>query len=74
MSAICGIYHCDGRPVSPETGAAMMGRLAVYHADAVGTWREDNLFLGCHAQHITPESVREILPYHDESLTITCQR
>ncbi|KJS17969.1 MAG: hypothetical protein VR69_02805 [Peptococcaceae bacterium BRH_c4b] len=73
MSAICGIYSCDGRPVTPETGAAMMRELGIYHADAAGTWQEGQVLFGCHAQHITPESVREILPYHDDlaGLTIT---
>ncbi|KJS17966.1 MAG: hypothetical protein VR69_02790 [Peptococcaceae bacterium BRH_c4b] len=73
MSAICGIYYCGGRPVAPETGAAMMRELGIYHADATGTWQEGQVFFGCHAQHITPEALREILPYHDNmaGLTIT---
>lgn len=65
MSAICGIYYYDGRQVAQETGAAMMRKLDIYHTDAAGTWQEGQVFLGCHVQHITPESVREILPYHD---------
>jgi asparagine synthase (glutamine-hydrolysing) len=54
-------------------GASMMRELGIYHADAVGTWREGQVFFGCHAQHITPESVLEVLPYHDNKsgLTIT---
>ena len=73
MSAICGIFSLDGRPVAHETSAAMMKKLGIYHADAVGNWQKQQVFLGCHAQHITPESVKEILPYHDEEtgLTIT---
>ncbi|SMC98210.1 asparagine synthase-related protein [Sporomusa malonica] len=73
MSAICGIFYCDGRPVAQETGAAMMRELGIYQADSVGTWQEGRVFFGCHAQHITPESVQEILPYHDAlaGLTIT---
>ncbi len=73
MSAICGIFYCDGRPAAQETGASMMRELGIYHADAVGTWQEGQVFFGCHAQHITPESVREILPYHDAltGLTVT---
>ena len=65
MSAICGIFYCDGRQAAQETGAAMMRELGIYHADAVGSWQAGQVFFGCHAQHITPESVREILPYHD---------
>lgn len=73
MSAICGIYHCDRRPVIPKVGVAMMRELGMYHADATGTWRKGEVFLGCHAQHITPESVGEVIPYHDDvsGLTIT---
>ena len=73
MSAICGIYYRDGRLVTPEIGAAMMRELSTYHTDAAGTWQEGQIFLGCQAQHITPESKREIIPYHDvpSGLTIT---
>jgi len=73
MSAICGIFYCDGREVAPETGAAMMRELGIYHSDAAGIWQEGQVSLGCQAQHITPESVREVLPYHDAlaGLTIT---
>ncbi|WP_165792091.1 asparagine synthase-related protein [Desulfocucumis palustris] len=73
MSAICGIYHYEGKPVTPEIGRAMMREMDIYHADAAGIWQEGHVFLGCHAQHITPESVREILPYHDglSGLSIT---
>lgn len=65
MSAICGIYYCDGKRVAPETGAAMMRELGVHGADAAGSWQEGQVFFGCQAQHITPESVREVLPYYD---------
>lgn len=73
MSAICGIYYCDGRPVIPEISAAMMEELSLYPADAVGIWEKGQVFLGCHGQYITPESVGETLPYHDalNGLTIT---
>ena len=73
MSAICGIYHYEGKSVTSETGRAMMREMEIYHADATGIWQEKQVFLGCHAQHITPESMWEIHPYHDElsGLTIT---
>ena len=29
------------------------------------TWHDENVFLGCHAQWITPESIDEQLPYFD---------
>ena len=66
MSSICGIYSCNGKPVMAKTGDAMMRALGIYQADAVGTWYKEQVFLGCHHRHVTPESVQEILPYHDE--------
>ncbi|MDA8337477.1 MAG: asparagine synthase-related protein [Peptococcaceae bacterium] len=73
MSAVCGIYQYNGSSIPPQTGSTMMKELRVFEADAEGTWQKGQLFLGWRAQHITPESVREILPYHDEAsgLTIT---
>lgn len=73
MSAICGIYHRNLRPVLDETCTEMMTRLGIYHSDASGVLKNGSLFFGCHAQHITPESVTEILPFHDTraGLTIT---
>ena len=73
MSAISGIFYRDQRNVSPETETAMMARLGIHGSDASGVFRQGPVFLGCHAQHITPESVGEILPCHDHTsgLTIT---
>ncbi len=73
MSVICGIYYTDGRAVAPETGVAMMDKLGIYHSDISGTWNVGSVFLGCHAQYVTPESAGEVIPYHDAltGLTIT---
>lgn len=71
MSAICGIYHRDGRPVTSAIGAAMLQKLSIYHADASGEWHDKSMFLGCHSQHVTPESVAEILPFRDANLGLT---
>lgn len=73
MGSICGIYYYDGRMVAPETGAALLRELGVYQADVTGDWRERQVFFGCRVQHITPESLGEVLPYHDHlaGLTIT---
>ncbi|MFX4263345.1 asparagine synthase-related protein [Pelotomaculum propionicicum] len=51
----------------------MLCEFNIYCADAVSFWRRGSVFLGCHAVHITPESVGETLPYHDAQagLTIT---
>lgn len=36
-----------------------------FPADDIQTWHKDNIFLGCHAQWITPESIGEQLPFYD---------
>jgi asparagine synthase (glutamine-hydrolysing) len=66
MSAIVGIYHMNNEPVSSEQGLGMMKALAKFPADDIQVWKKENIFLGCHAQWITPESVGEQLPYYDD--------
>lgn len=65
MSAIAGILHMDHGSVDMEHGANMMKALRRFPADDVQIWRQDPIFLGCHAQWITPESVGEPMPYYD---------
>ena len=50
-----------------------MTALQKYPADDVSTWHDDHVFLGCHAQWITPESINEPLPYYhyDAQVAIT---
>jgi asparagine synthetase B (glutamine-hydrolysing) len=73
MSAIAGIYHLNNEPINLEHGNRMMKELEKYPADDIQTWHNDKVFLGCHAQWITPESVGEKLPYydHERKLAIT---
>ncbi|MFK4300303.1 asparagine synthase (glutamine-hydrolyzing) [Paenibacillus sp. RC254] len=73
MSAIAGIYSFGHEPVCTEEGGKMMQALRKYPADRVCAWCEGSIFLGCHAQHVTPESVHERLPFYDEerNLAIT---
>ncbi|MEH7545746.1 asparagine synthase-related protein [Neobacillus vireti] len=65
MSAIAGIYHLNDEQINLEHGNRMMKELEKYPADDIQTWHNDKVFLGCHAQWITPESVGEKLPYYD---------
>lgn len=62
MSAICSINHLHHQPIAPELGAGLMERLSHFPANHVGTWQRDEVFLGCHDQWITPESVGERQP------------
>jgi asparagine synthase (glutamine-hydrolysing) len=73
MSAIVGIYSGSEEAIDVELGGVLMGALKVFPANDVRIWYEDNIFLGCHAQWITPESITERLPYFDpvSQLTIT---
>ncbi|MGI8384797.1 asparagine synthase-related protein [Robertmurraya sp. P23] len=65
MSAIAGILNLNGEPVSIEQSTGMMKALEKFPANDIQTWHKDNLFLGCHAQWITPESIGEQLPFYD---------
>ncbi|AYA77624.1 asparagine synthetase B [Bacillus sp. Y1] len=65
MSAIAGILNLNGEPVSIEQSTGMMKALEKFPANDIQTWHNDNLFLGCHAQWITPESIGEQLPFYD---------
>ncbi|MGO4274679.1 asparagine synthetase B, partial [Paenibacillus sp. TAF58] len=65
MSAIAGIFHLDQEPVQAEHGHILMQGFEKYPSDDVQTWHQEKVFLGCHAQWITPESVGERNPYYD---------
>ncbi|WP_017471993.1 asparagine synthase-related protein [Amphibacillus jilinensis] len=73
MSAIVGIYHLNKKKVSCEESTQMMDALSEYPADKTNIWHKNHIFMGCHAQHITEESISEILPFYDaeRGLTIT---
>lgn len=65
MSAITGIFHFNDEPISTEYSKGLMGCLQKYPADDVQIWYKENVFFGCHAQWITPESISEQLPFYD---------
>ncbi|ASK63712.1 asparagine synthetase B [Virgibacillus phasianinus] len=73
MSAINGIMHFNGEPIIREDCNCLMKSLSEYPSDSIDSWKEENIFLGCHAQWITPESINEQVPYYDyeRQLTIT---
>lgn len=65
MSAITCILHTDEESVSSDHIDRMMDTLAEFPMDDVQVWKKDHLFLGCHAQWITPESIGEQMPFYD---------
>ncbi|MBO0992521.1 asparagine synthase-related protein [Bacillus sp. SD088] len=65
MSAIAGIFRQSQGPLLNDDGNRIMQELERFPADDVQTWQKDSIFLGCHAQWITPESIEESLPFYD---------
>jgi asparagine synthase (glutamine-hydrolysing) len=65
MSAIVGIVHFNKQQVNTDYCRDLMGALRKLPADDIQVWRNDNVFLGCHSQWITPESIGEKLPFYD---------
>ncbi|MEW9501052.1 asparagine synthase-related protein [Jeotgalibacillus marinus] len=65
MSAIAGLINTNQEPIAIEYGQAMMRSLAQFPSDDRQVFHKKNVFMGCHAQWITPESVGEQLPYYD---------
>lgn len=65
MSAITGIYQINEEPINLQHAQILLKQLKKYPANDIQTWHKDNVFLGCHAQWITPESIGEQLPYYD---------
>jgi len=73
LSAICGLFLMEHEGIHIEHGMKLMEGLNRYPSDDIHTWHSERLFLGCHAQWITPESVGERLPRYnkDQQLAIT---
>ncbi|WP_226667511.1 asparagine synthase-related protein [Metabacillus litoralis] len=66
MSAIAGIFNFNQGTVLDEHSSNMMRALEKFPADDIQTWQGKEIFLGCHAQWITPESEGEKLPFYSE--------
>jgi asparagine synthase (glutamine-hydrolysing) len=62
MSAICGIFHLDGRPVVPEIMDGMLAAMDYWGPDGSGVWRDGPVGMGHLMLHSTPESVGDTLP------------
>ncbi len=73
VSAIAGIYHFNSREVSTEEINRVMRSFQSYPADDIQVWRQKGLFLGCHNQWITPESISQPIPFYnlEKKLVIT---
>ncbi|QAY66781.1 asparagine synthase-related protein [Paenibacillus protaetiae] len=65
MSAISGILCKNGADVPEENVALIMNAMRIIPADNTAKWHNNPIFLGCHTQWITLQSIHEILPYYD---------
>ncbi|MDP4124822.1 MAG: asparagine synthase-related protein [Bacillota bacterium] len=72
VSAICGICS-KGISTNKRDALALMSGFDRYRFDKTGSFTQDPVFLGCHQNCVTPESLEETLPYEDKetSLVIT---
>lgn len=73
MSAIACLYNTSKEPIPSEQISGIMDAFQKFPSDDVQVWYKNHIFLGCHAQWITTESIGEQLPYYDSErqLTIT---
>ncbi|WP_062109503.1 asparagine synthase-related protein [Bacillus niameyensis] len=64
MSAIMGILQFQQNQTL-EQGYQLLKAYDQFPFDYTETWKNENVFFGCHAQRITPESIHERLPFYD---------
>ena len=62
MSAICGIFNLDGKPVDPDLLTKMARADAHRGPDGINYWINENIGLANLAFHTTPEAIHEIQP------------
>ncbi|MCX7842830.1 MAG: asparagine synthase-related protein, partial [Clostridia bacterium] len=65
MNLICGIVDFSKSINVVETGNKMVEAFSGYPGDKVNCWHNDWCYVYCHHQHITPESVKDTLPFYD---------
>lgn len=70
MGAIVGIYEHDRVNGILEQGNELMQLLSVFPCDTSQGWHQASVFLGCHNQWITQESVGESNPRFDAELRL----
>jgi len=68
MSSIFGILNKQGKGVQPDLIEKIMEAISYWESDDSGTWKSNNIALGCRLLHTTSQSMHEMLPYfHKES-------
>lgn len=71
MSAIVGITNSNQESIDIDEMKNLMNAFSHYPADDRKSWQKDRVFLGYHAQWITPESIGEEMPYYDYGRQLT---
>lgn len=71
MSAIFGVINLTGTIVAKSIELGMIDRFNKCKIDSIKVLNKKGILFGCGLQHITVESLTEILPYYDESSGIT---
>lgn len=73
MSAIAGVYQFNNNSINHDQINSMMNALQQFPSNSSRVLVKNHLFMGCHAQWITHESVGEVLPFYDsdKKLAIT---
>lgn len=67
MSGIAGILYENQASIATEHARSIMNGFQGFPCDDIQVYRRMNIFLGCHAQWITPESIGERNPYYDKT-------
>ena len=70
MSAICGIFHPDDRPIDQQVLNNMLDTLAYRGPDGGGSWASESIGLGSKILFTTPESHQESLPLKNRAATL----
>lgn len=64
MSAITGILNNNNSVIPTEFKEILEDTLSVFPSDNIHYWCSNKIFIGCHMQWITTESINEKVPYY----------
>ncbi|MEM5591094.1 hypothetical protein AAHH67_04055 [Niallia circulans] len=67
MSGIAGILYENQANIATEYAGKIMNGFQGFPSDDIQVYSRMNIFLGCHARWITPESMGERNPYYDKT-------
>ncbi|WP_417898978.1 asparagine synthase-related protein [Bacillus haimaensis] len=65
MSAITGIFNTNDSFIPKGLKQILENSLSIFPSDRIHYWSDNNVFIGCHMQWVTPESISEQIPYYN---------